>query len=265
MPKTILLPTLLVTGLVLTSRAFAADQVAPDNAPPPPAALEQGWTFTVAPYGWLAGLSGTVRQFGLDPIEVDASFIDILGHFEIGGMAVAEARYDRFGVAVDFQYVKMSTGVDTPPGIIADNVELTAETLTALGAAEYRVYETDTTSFDLMAGGRLWSVNTDVDPQGGIGDALFFSDGDTWVDPIVGGRARIALSEHAYFTGWAMVGGFGLGSDFTWDVMGAVGYEVSDSIAVIGGYRALGVDYTNGDFTFDVVQQGPIIGARFAF
>jgi hypothetical protein len=62
-----------------------------------------------------------------------------------------------------------------------------------------------------------------------------------------------------------MIGGFGVNSDFTWDVMGALGYEVTDSISMIGGYRALGVDYADGDFVFDVVQHGPILGAVFRF
>ena len=50
---------------------------------------------------------------------------------------------------------------------------MTSETLTTLAAAEYRVVETDTASVDLMAGGRLWSVDTDLDPQGGPAGPLF--------------------------------------------------------------------------------------------
>jgi hypothetical protein len=125
--------------------------------------------------------------------------------------------------------------------------------------------ETDTASVDLMAGGRLWSVDTEIDPQGGPADPLSFSDSDTWVDPIIGARARFDLSEHVYATGWGMIGGFGLSSKFTWDVMAALGYEVTDKISLVGGYRALGVDHTNGAFQFDIVQHGPIIGGVFRF
>ena len=137
--------------------------------------------------------------------------------------------------------------------------------MTTLLAAEYRVVETATASVDLMAGGRLWWVETDIDPQGGPADPLFFSDGDTWVDPIIGAKARVDLSEHFYFTTWGMIGGFGLTSDFTWDVMAALGYQVTDKISMVGGYRALGVDHSDGAFLFDVVQHGPILGAVFRF
>ena len=73
------------------------------------------------------------------------------------------------------------------------------------------------------------------------------------------------LSEQLYLTSWGMIGGFGVSSDFTWDVMAALGYDVHDKISMIGGYRALGVDYSNGSFLFDVVQHGPILGAVFRF
>lgn len=180
-------------------------------------------------------------------------------------MTVAEARNGPFGIAFDFQYVKISADAETRFGVLADSTELTSQTLTGLIAAEYRVVETAETSVDLMAGARIWSVETEIDPQGGPADALFFSDGDTWVDPIIGARARFDVTENIYLTGWGMVGGFGVGADITWDVMAAVGYEVNDRVAIIGGYRALGVDYSRDAFQFDVVQQGPILGARIAF
>lgn len=247
--------------LAQTGSAFAADAA----APPPDVPVESGWTFAVAPYFWMAGIEGTIAQFGAPPVDVDASFADVIENFDIGAMAVAEARNGRFGIAFDFQYIKLSADGDTPFGVLADRIEVTSETLTALVAGEYRVVETGTASVDLMAGARIWSVDTDIDPQGGPGDPLFFSDGDSWIDPIVGVRGRMDMTERFYATGWGMVGGFGAGSDITWDVMAAIGYEVTDRVAIIGGYRALGVDYSNDDFLFDVVQHGPILGARIAF
>ena len=62
-----------------------------------------------------------------------------------------------------------------------------------------------------------------------------------------------------------MVGGFGVSSDLVWDALGVVGYEVSDVTSIIVGYRASGVDYSSGGFSYDTVQQGPIVGAAFRF
>jgi len=45
----------------------AADVSPLMTSPPPPAESEPGWTFSVAPYFWMAGLSGDTAQFGLRP------------------------------------------------------------------------------------------------------------------------------------------------------------------------------------------------------
>lgn len=70
-----------------------------------------GWTLTVAAYGWLAGLEGNVGAGGRTA-HVDASIGDVLSKFDIGIMGLAEARYQRFGVFSDFNYVRLSASSD---------------------------------------------------------------------------------------------------------------------------------------------------------
>ena len=55
------------------------------------------------------------------------------------------------------------------------------------------------------------------------------------------------------------------GADIDWDVAAGLGYHFNDTWSAVLGYRALGVDYTNDDFVYDIVEQGPILGvvARF--
>ena len=47
--------------------------------------------------------------------------------------------------------------------------------------------------------------------------------------------------------------------------MGGLGYQATDSFSLVAGYRAMGVDYRNDSFVFDVTQDGPILGAVFRF
>ena len=117
---------------------------------------------------------------------------------------------------------------------------------------------------DVLAGGRLWWVKTDLDFDGAAINASA-SDSETWVDPIVGLRGRINLSPDFYLAGWGMIGGFGVSSEFFWDAMGGLGYQVSDSFSLFGGYRGLSVDYKHDGFVFDVDMNGPILGATFTF
>ena len=231
----------------------------------PPAEPEPEWSFTLIPYVWLAGLQGDVAAFGAPEVDVDLSIGDVLDHFDIGLMGAAEARHGRFSLATDLLWVKLSTNVNTPFGILAHDVDLTAETFMFTGAGAYSVIYEEGGNLDVLAGGRLWSVTNDLGFNGGLLNGRSFDDNATWVDPVVGLKGRVNLSPEFYLTGWGIVGGFGAGSKFMWDVMGGLGYAFTESSSIVVGYRGLGVDYHNDGFIFDVIQHGPIIGAVFKF
>jgi hypothetical protein len=257
----IMIRKFLTTSLLIFAcggSASAADLVQP-------AEPEDEWVFTVAPYIWAAGLNGDVAQFGLPEVDVDVSFGDILDHFDIGLMGAAEARYGRFSLATDLLWVKLSDNKGTPHGILADSVDATAETLMLTGAGAYSLIFEEGGNLDILAGARLWSITTDLDFKGGLLDGVSGSDSSTWVDPIVGLKGRFDIGSDFYLTGWGIVGGFGVSSEFMWDAMGALGYQFSDGFSMIAGYRGVGVDYHNDGFVYDIVQHGPIIGAVFRF
>ena len=69
------------------------------------------------------------------------------------------------------------------------------------------------------------------------------------------------------------VGGFDVGSQFAWNVIGAFSFDLAmrDGILWSGvlGYRALSVDYEKGSgsnkYEYDVLQHGPILGVTAKF
>jgi hypothetical protein len=263
---------LLLTVTVLTSASARAADVTVEAAPEAPAPASE-WTFTVAPYFWGAGLQGDVGVFGREPVDVDLSFGDIFDNLRFGGMVVGEVTNGTWGVFADIIYVKteadesVTRTVAGIPLTLAASVETSSLTATFMG--EYRAVTQPTGTLDLMAGARIWSVDNDIEislSAGGPPLAAFSgSDGSTWVDPMIGVKGRYNLNPSWYLTGWGMIGGFGAGSEITWDVLGGVGYQWNDWLSIVAGYRALGVDYENDGFVFDVVQQGPILGAAIRF
>lgn len=50
-----------------------------------------------------------------------------------------------------------------------------------------------------------------------------------------------------------------------WDVMGAIGYSINDTVSVAMGYRVLRVDYRDGAFVYDVRQSGPLLSVVSSF
>lgn len=60
---------------------------------PQSAEFEPGWTFSVAPYFWMAGLSGDTSQFGLPTVHMDANFGDILGNLDADDVDVTSESF----------------------------------------------------------------------------------------------------------------------------------------------------------------------------
>lgn len=258
-------------ALALAGAVRAADV---ETAPPVPAPpREREWTITIAPYLWAAGINGDVGLFGREPVHVDMSFGDIFDNLRFAGMVVGEAHNGTWGVLGDLIYVKIdadATATRTIAGIpvsLSGSVDTSSLTATFMG--EYRAITQPTATLDLMAGARIWSVDNDIElhlSAGGPTLAAFSgSDGSTWVDPMVGIKGRVDIDPTWYLTGWGMVGGFGAGSKISWDVLGGVGYQWNERFSIVAGYRALGVNYDNDGFVYDVVQQGPILGAVLRF
>jgi hypothetical protein len=230
---------------------------------PEPAPAESVWTFSVTPYFWAAGLSGETSQFGLPLVDIDADFSDILDNLDFAAMLIGEARNGPYSLFGDLIYTKLSADRATPLGVLATSVDVEASTFAGLVGAGYSVFEGPSGRLDVVGGVRVWSVDTDMSFSGAVLDGRTFSDGATWVDGLIGVRANYAFTPNFYVTGWGLVGAGG--ADIDWDVMAGVGYHINETFSATLGYRALGVDYSDDGFLFDVVQQGPIAGLTIRF
>ena len=131
-------------------------------------------------------------------------------------------------------------------------------------AGTYRVFENETSHIDALAGLRVWDIDLtlSVDVNGNTSK---LGDGDTWVDPVIGIKGGTDISDSVYLKGWAMVGGFGAGSDFMWDVFGGIGYDFNDWLSAFAGFRGSGVDYKKDSFKWDVTMYGPMLGLGVKF
>ena len=86
-----------------------------------------------------------------------------------------------------------------------------------------------------------------------------------WVDPYVGLRIQHPLAERWTLVGYADIGGFGVGSDFTWQTALGVSYDFSKTMSGKFGYRYLAVDYDKGGFVYDMKTRGMYLGASIRF
>jgi hypothetical protein len=86
-----------------------------------------------------------------------------------------------------------------------------------------------------------------------------------WVDPFVGFRGRCQLWEDWYLTARGDIGGFGVGSELTWNVFAALGLDLNERTSMELGYRHLQIDYQSGPVSLDAAMKGPYVGMRIEF
>jgi hypothetical protein len=265
-------------ALVLLIAVFAL--VVPWAYGDTPAAEQPGksrWEFIIAPYFWMASISGDVTVKGITT-HVDVPFSDVLKDLDFGGEVHVEAWKDRWGLFLDATYMNLSVdgqGVLPRRGPASAEVGM-QEWLVEFGGM-YRVATwplgkdgKTTLTLDGLVGGRYWNMFASIDlsiPK--TGTFLGVSDRKEWVDPFVGARMELSLNEKFKLALRGDVGGFDVGSKFTYNAIGVVGYDISRVVSIWLGYRVLGVNYESGSgfnkFQFDVTMYGPITGILFRF
>ena len=123
--------------------------------------------------------------------------------------------------------------------------------------------------FELIFGVRYTELDGTVEVRTQLfGD--FEGDGDeSWVDPLVGGRMILPIGQRWQFIGRGDVAGFGIGSDFTWNAVAVFSVKATEMLSFQFGYRAMDIDYDDGDGTdesaFDALLSGPVGAVTFRF
>lgn len=234
-----------------------------------PALAEEGWRFRLSPYVWFAGLEGNVATVPpLPTAPIDISPRDALDDTQASLMVILDAKKGRHGAFVDLLYTDVESDDELVPQPI--NLTLRSRTKSTIVtlAYEYELYNQDGVVIDLLAGGRYWYVDSKLSFRGGLGllAGRSISNDESWVDPVLGVKARAPLGDSRFFVaGGAGIGGFGVGSDHFYELSLNVGYQWTDAIGTALGYRMFDVDYEDGGFVYDVRQKGWQLGLTWAF
>jgi len=251
---------LLVTAAssVLTAGPVESTSVQTQSADKP-------WSFNLSLYGWATSIDGTISAGGRSA-DVDIAFKDVLKHLDMTFMAAAELRYQRWGFMGDLIYARLHDDIAPPAGIVFSSThEVMKETIGTF-LLSYRVVDVKPAYLDLFAGARVYSFYSEIVLRPNLGQTGFSADGTTtWADPIIGLRGRYYVSRAVFLNGYGDVGGFGAGSELSWQVLGAVGIQTARWCDLQLGYRALGFEYDGARGKQELTTHGPIIGATIRF
>ena len=224
------------------------------------------WQGGVTPYLWMSGFGGDVTPVAGGPgVSFEESFGDILGTLDAALFVAGAARRGRLVLLADVNYVSTGDTVRVPP--IAPPIDRARGEFTLFSAtlaAGARLLDGPEGSLDLLGGARIVSINAEVEARAGPTTLARARDEDRFATPIIALRGRLPLSDDITLEALGDVGG-AAGADLTWQVVGRLGYTVSERIALSAGYRHLAIDRDRNGRVFDVDLSGPLIGATLRF
>lgn len=86
-----------------------------------------------------------------------------------------------------------------------------------------------------------------------------------WVTPYIGVRLQHALTDRLKYEGYADIGGLGIDSDLTYEMIAGLDYDFSSSVSAKIGYRHLKADCDKGGFVCDMKMDGLCLGLGLRF
>jgi hypothetical protein len=222
-------------------------------------ARAQDWTGQVTLYGWGAGVTGDFRPFdGAPELSFSRSLSEVLEDLDAAVFLTGLARRGDLVLLGDLTYSALSREGATPVGPASGEVTIRSLSL----AVGKRFQLRDGSNVDVLGGIRSWSLDGQVAaPAVGVSVAPR----SDFTDPILALRGTTSLSDRWSVLGYVDVGGFGVGSEFTWQAALIANYRTTDNLYFSVGWRHLYLDYSDGGTEFEGTMTGPVLGATWSF
>jgi len=247
----------LICSSVLTTVSVNA-QTWPDSS--------KTYHFLIEPYLLAPSMSGTIGIGQLPSTFVCVPASELFSYFQIGGMLYAEVHNDRFAYTSDLFYASLGQDASGKNGVLNGNVSVKQLWWELEGLYKVQPW------LEVGVGARINSVNNglNINFSGPSGtNSQNVTKGATWVDPLLVTRLKGAINNKWLLQLRADIGGFGIGSQFAWQLQPDVYYRVSKLFEVGLGYRVISMNYhtgtqnTDGYFLFDMEEYGPQLRLGF--
>ncbi len=221
------------------------------------------------PYLMFTSMSGTTAIGTLPPTFICIPASKVFSYLKIGGMLYAEVHNDKLAFTSDLFYASLTQDASTKNNILSGTANLKQFLWELEGL--YRL----TPWLEAGVGARINSITSGVNitynpPLGGASKPGSAQITNTWVDPLIVTRLKTVIHDKWLLQLRADIGGFGIGSQFAWQLQPDIFYRASKLLQVGIGYRAISMNYNNNKsgsdyFLYDMQEYGPQIRIGFNF
>jgi hypothetical protein len=178
--------------------------------------MSEAWRFSVTPYAWGMGITGSVSHNGSSLGQVKLTPGNLLSDLKMAAMLVAEARYGRLGLYLDGMYgdlgATQSRVVDRADLTASTNLRMTMLTL----APSYTLHQSPSLNLDGLIGARVMWQNartTIAFPAAGL--SVTESSNLQLAAAVAGVKGRWNVGSSNYFVPFYVDVGAGQTSSFT--------------------------------------------------
>lgn len=233
-----------------------------------------GRAWEIMPYAWFTGIEGTMTIEGRLQ-GIDASIADMWDNSNAGGSSRCETWKGGDGFYLDLFFVNLTGeyGDDENRYIPASNIffvdlaynhELRS-TPVFFNQQSRKNREIRYLSFGVLVGGRYFHLKNSLEQS----DGESLEQTGQFIDPIVGGYVHFRLVKALTLAAAGDIGGFGIGSDFTWNAWTRLDVRLADWVWINAMYRAFDTKYEEGSgddkIGLNARIAGPAVGAVFRF
>jgi len=235
----------------------------------PVLAADGDWEHTVIIYAMGAAIDGEVTIGNLT-VPVNVSMSDVFSALEMGAMGAYHADNGTWSFTLDATFMGLGGTAESQRDIVKGDVDM--DQVTLMGTVGRRIAPNleglfSLSWFDLSTDLKLTTRN----PLTGAETTRTAGDDASWLDPMVGLQYNAPFADDWRFNLRGDIGGFGIGSDLSYQLLANVRWQATETIGVVFGYRLIGFDYEDGRKGdrnyqhYDLTEQGPLVGMTISF
>lgn len=202
------------------------------------------WNVEITPFLWLPAISGEVTSPRLSE-DYNIPAIDILSDLKMAFMISGEVSKGKFFLASSYMYTKLGTeevlwSSDESEKNVAVIPDLKMNILEVIAGGRFRV--NDFLIFDPFVGFRYTNYHVYGSVQK-ITDTTSFDEKTDFWDPVLGVQMHYFPHPRVPIIVKLDVGGFGVGTVFSWTAAINSGYTLSPSFDLLAGISSYGSNY----------------------
>lgn len=256
------------------------------------------WHFKIQPYFTLPISTYGTNTIGDRSLSYSLSLGEVLSALNFALYARAEAWHSNLGFIIDASYQNLGGVANASRDRRRLQADLSATAGYSQGIydfavsyhfgapAQFSLPEKPTNRsfplywFEPILGARLNALNASITARADVNLSFeqlgldfqrnfqrTVSRGRTWLEPMVGAKIGMQVSDPITLWLRGDVSGFGLAgsTDLSWNIFAAADWWISPTTSLQIGYRFYGISYGNNDLVFNQQYNGPYLGVTFNF